>query len=126
MNNAMKALLAWLLLASGAFAQQGCSPGPNGCGILNVGASSLVTVASAATIAPTSNLVVITGTAAIATITPPLNFSTSVGGCFDVLATGAWTTTTAGNIFATMTASANTQYRFCYFTVAGVSKWYVK
>src|SRR5260370_31066977 len=123
----LKGLFAWLLLATAALAQQpGCSPGPNGCGQLNVGASELVTVASATTIAPTSNLVVITGTTAIATITAPVNFSTSVGGCFDILATGAWTTTTAGNIFATMTAVANTQYRACYFTVAGVSKWYIR
>lgn len=123
----IKGICAWLILAASAFAQStGCSPGPNGCGILNVGASSLVTVASAGTIAPTSNFVVITGAAAIATITPPLGFSTSVGGCLDVLATGAWTTTTAGNVFATMTAVANTPYRACYFTVAGVSKWYIK
>lgn len=122
-----KRLAAWMLLVTAAYAQQpGCSQGPNGCGQLNVGVSALATIASAATITPTTNFVVVTGTAAIATITPPVNFSTLNGGCFDVLATGAWTTTTAGNIFATMTAAANTQYRFCYFTVSGVSKWYVK
>lgn len=123
----IKGLCAWLILAAAAFGQQpGCSTGPNGCGQLNVGASALVTIASAGTIAPTTNLVVISGTAAIATITPPTNFSTLNGGCFDILATGAWTTTTGGNIFAAMTAVANTQYRACYFTVTGVSKWYVK
>lgn len=123
----IKGLFAWLILASAALPQQpGCSTGPNGCGQLNVGSSALVTIASAGTISPTSDLVVITGTAAIATITPPANFSTLNGGCLDVLATGAWTTTTAGNIFATMTAVANTQYRACYFTVSGTSKWYIK
>lgn len=124
----MKLLLAAILLSSGlAWGQQpGCSPGPNGCGQLNLGSSQLVTVASAATIAPASNLVVITGTAAIATIALPQGFSSSVGGCFDILATGAWTTTTAGNIFAAMTAVANTQYRACYFTVAGTPKWFIK
>jgi hypothetical protein len=126
MRKTLKALLGLLLVAPMYAQSTGCSAGPNGCGILNVGASSLVTIASAGTIAPTSNFVVITGTAAIATITPPANFSATVGGCFDILATGAWTTTTAGNIFATMTASANTTYRACYFTVSGTSKFYIK
>lgn len=123
----LKGLCAWLLLACAALSQQpGCSNGPNGCGQLNVGASTHLTIASAATISPTSPFFVMTGTAAIAMITPPVSFSTSVGGCFDILATGAWTTTTGGNIFAAMTAVVNTQYRACYFTVAGVSKWYIK
>jgi hypothetical protein len=123
----LKGILAWLILATAVLGQQpGCSTGPNGCGQLNIGVSALQTIASAGTIAPTSSFLVITGTAAIATITPPVNFSTLNGGCFDILATGAWTTTTAGNIFAVMTAVANTQYRACYFTVAGTSKWYIK
>lgn len=80
---------------------------------------SVATVASATTIAPTTPLVIISGTAAIATITLPSGFTT---GCFDILATGAWTTTTAGNIQATMTAAANVQYQACYFG----SKWNIK
>lgn len=77
------------------------------------------TIASAATIAPVTSMISISGTAAIVTITLPAGFST---GCIDILATGAWTTTTAGNIFATMTAVANTPYRACYFG----TKWFIK
>lgn len=118
-------LVACLMAAPHAFGQAGCSSGPNGCGQLNTSAFLLAQTASAATI-PLSTASVISGTAAIATITPPINFSTTVGGCYDILATVAWTTTTAGNIFAVMTAVPNTTYRACYFTVAGVSKWFIK
>lgn len=81
--------------------------------------STNATVASATTIAPTTPLVTISGTTAIVTITLPSGFTT---GCFDILATGAWTTTTAGNIQAIMTAVPNTEYRACYFG----SKWNIK
>jgi hypothetical protein len=79
------------------------------------------TIASATTITPTTPLVTISGSTPIVTITLPTNFT---GGCFDILATGAWTTTTAGNIQAVMTASANTSYRACYWTSLG--KWTIK
>lgn len=78
-------------------------------------------VASATTITPTTPLVEISGTTPIATITLPSGFTS---GCFDILATGAWTTTTAGNIQATMTASANTPYRACYWPA--ITKWTIK
>lgn len=83
--------------------------------------SAVSTVASNTTIAPTSPMVIISGTTAIATVTLPSGFTS---GCFDSLATGAWTTTTAGNIFAVMTATANTPYRWCFFTTS--NKWFVK
>src|ERR1700761_274403 len=117
----MRRLLGLILLVgcmTPAFAQSGCSQGPNGCGQLNTSAFTQATVASASTV-PLNTLTVITGTAAISTFTPPPGFSPTVGGCYDILATGTWTTTTGGNIFNTaFTATANTQYRACYFTVA--------
>jgi hypothetical protein len=88
--------------------------------------AALSTIASATTISPTSLVVVVSGAAAIATITPPSGYTAASGGCIDILATGAWTTTTAGNIFAIMTATANTSYRACYMTVSASSKWYIK
>lgn len=91
--------------------------GPGGGASFTPGTVS--TVASATTISPTTPLVIISGTAAIATITLPAGFST---GCIDILATGAWTTTTAGNIQAIMTATPNVQYRACYFG----TKWNIK
>lgn len=123
----MKRLLAVLMLSCpvGAFAQAGCSSGPNGCGQLNVSAFLQATVASATTV-PLNTFTVITGTTPIATFTPPPTFSAAVGGCYDFLSVSANATTTAGNIFAVYSLTANTNYRACYFTVAGVSKWYVK
>jgi hypothetical protein len=78
------------------------------------------TVASAATIAPTSTTYSISGTNAIGTITLPPNFTT---GCTTVLALAAFTTTTGGNMFNTaFTASANTLYQICY----NGTSWYIK
>jgi len=75
-------------------------------------------IASAGTIAPIAGLTHITGTAAIATITAPTNFI----GCLTFIADGAWTTTTAGNIKAAMTAVADTPYQACW----DGSKWFIK
>ena len=120
-------LLLPLLLAGATYAQQpGCSAGANGCGQVLYPMQNMQTIASATTITPTSYLLIVSGTAAIATITPFPGYSTTVGGCMDILATGAWTTTTAGNIQATMTASANTIYRACYVTIGGTQKWVIK
>jgi hypothetical protein len=80
------------------------------------------TLASAGTIAPVAGITHITGTAAIATITLPPNFSGTLGGCITLIADAAWTTTTAGNIQSAMAAVANTPYQACY----GGSKWYIK
>jgi hypothetical protein len=115
----MNKVFALLLLTATLHAQStiGCSPGVNGCGMLSSPFGPAQTIASASTIAPSGVAIVITGTAAIATITPPAG---ALNGCIDVLATGAWTTTTGGNIFATMTAVANTTYRACYMTVSGL------
>jgi hypothetical protein len=118
----LKLFLPLLLVGAAGAQQPGCSPGANGCGQILYPSQYIQTVASAATITPTSYLLVISGTAAIATINLPSGFSTTVGGCLDIIATGAWTTTTGGNIQATMTAVANTGYRGCW----SGTKWVIK
>ena len=76
-------------------------------------------IASASTIVLGGTLQHITGTAAIATITAPANFT----GCVDFIADAAWTTTTGGNISsAAITAVANTVYHGCY----DGSHWFIK
>jgi hypothetical protein len=85
---------------------------------------SQATVASAAMIAPTTPFVIISGVAAIATVTPSGLVATN-GGCFDSLATGAWSTTNkGGNIYTAMTATTNTMYRWCY--LPSLAKWVIK
>lgn len=83
-----------------------------------------VDIASSTTIAPTTGLFRVSGTATISTITPPTGMSSTVGGCLDVLATGTWSTVTGGNIAGVMTAVAGVIYHFCYFPVQGL--WYAK
>lgn len=76
-------------------------------------------IASAGNIAPFTGVTHVTGTAAIVTITPPF---TGFIGSLTLIADAAWTTTTAGNIEAAMTAIANTPY---VATFDG-TKWYIK
>lgn len=79
-------------------------------------------ITSAATIAPVNGIVHVTGTAAISTITPPTGMSATVGGCITLIADGAWSTVTGGNIFAAMTAVAGTPYTAC----KDATTWYLK
>lgn len=120
----MKRFLPLLVLfaASFAHAQTGCSPGAAGCGQLNGLYSIGTPIAAAATIAPIVGITHITGTAAIVTITLPQGMSSTAGGCLVLIADAAFTTTTAGNIKAAMTAVANTQYWACY----DGALWYIK
>jgi hypothetical protein len=74
-------------------------------------------VATGTTIAPTTPLVLLTGATPIATITLPSGFTT---GCFDVIPGSTVATTTAGNIEAVYTLTANTNYRACW----NGTKWY--
>jgi hypothetical protein len=82
--------------------------------------ATIPTVASAATIAPVTGVVIISGTASIDTITVPPGCKS--GGTITLIASAAWATTTAGNIATTMTATANRAYVFTY--VAHLAKWY--
>ncbi len=76
-------------------------------------------IASAATIAPTHPFHRVTGTTEIATITVPY---TGFTGVIFLVATGAWTTATSGNIAKAITAVANAVVPLVYNQVT--AKWY--
>jgi len=78
-----------------------------------------LTLASAATIAPTHKCHIVSGTAEIATITVPW---TGVQGVIYLVASGAWTTATSGNIAKAITAVANAVVPMVYNPVT--AKWY--
>lgn len=84
-------------------------------------AAAAPTIASATTIAPTQQIVFISGTTAVATITPPVPIA-SGGGQITLIPTGAFTTTTAGNIALASTAVVNKALIMTYDTTA--AKWY--
>lgn len=79
-------------------------------------------IASATTIAPAHGITHVTGTAAIATITPLTNMSSTMGGCITLIADGIWTTVTGGNIISALTAVPTTPYAACY----DGANWYIK
>jgi hypothetical protein len=87
----------------------------------NAVSASAPTVASAATIAPTTPIVFISGTAAVVTITAPAPIS-SGGGTITLIPTGAFTWTAAGNIAVLGTASVNVALTMTYNSAT--SKWY--
>ena len=60
------------------------------------------TLASAATVAPTSLITIVSGAAAIVNVTPPLDGAHML----IFVATGAWTMTAAGNITTAVAATA--------------------
>jgi hypothetical protein len=76
-------------------------------------------IPSASTIAPTASVTHVTGTSSISTITPPY---AGFVGSLTLIADGAWTTVTGGNIAAAMTAVAGVQYTFTY----DGTLWYAK
>ena len=79
------------------------------------------TIASATTIAPTTSIVFISGTTAVATITAPSPISAG-GGQITLIPTGAFTTTTAGNIAITSTAVVGKALIMTFDVTT--SKWY--
>jgi len=74
-------------------------------------------IASAASIAPTHNVVHITGVAAIATITKPPSSDS-----LTLIPDGAWSLTTAGNIAVALTATVGFPITLVYDDVT--AKWY--
>ncbi len=74
------------------------------------------TVASNATIAPTSSVAIVSGTTQIGTITLPAGFT---GGCLFLIPSGTWTTGTSGNISIASTAVVGKTMAMCY----DGSKW---
>jgi hypothetical protein len=84
------------------------------------------TVASATTIAPTTPLVILTGTTTVSTITPPTGTAAVIGAAFDFITSAAVPITTGGNIASTaFTTVANTPYR-CIFMGTTNANWYCK
>ena len=79
------------------------------------------TVASATTIAPTTQIAFVSGTTAIATITAPTPISIG-GGQITLIPTGVFTTTTAGNIALASTAVVSRTLDMTYD--ATTAKWY--
>jgi hypothetical protein len=79
------------------------------------------TIASATTIAPTTSIVIVSGTTAIATITAPTPISLT-GGQITIIPTGIFTTTTAGNIALASTAVVGKALIMTYNQ--GTAKWY--
>ena len=109
-------LLSFLIFGAVLFGQ--ATPG-----FIPGGASVGSSIASASTIAPISAITPVSGTAAIQTITPPTQYtSTGLGGCLVLVATGAWSTNSSGNISTAITASSGTSYQFCYSSAT--STWY--
>lgn len=76
-------------------------------------------LASATTIAVTHRIHKVTGTVAIATITLPYP---TFSGEIILIPTGAWTTTTAGNIATAVTAVVDRPLHFTYHP--GIGKWH--
>lgn len=87
----------------------------------NPSVSSAPIIASASTIAPTTPIAFVSGTAAIATITPPVTLG-SFGNRITLIPTGAFTTTTGGNIALASTAVVNRALIMTYDATA--LRWY--
>lgn len=79
------------------------------------------TIASAATIAPTTQIVFISGIAAVVTITAPAPISAG-GGTITLIPTGAFTWTAAGNIAVLGTAVVSRALTMTYDVTT--TKWY--
>jgi hypothetical protein len=87
----------------------------------NAVSAAAPTIASAATIAPTTPIVFISGTAAVVTITAAAPISTG-GGTITLIPTGAFTWTAAGNIAVLGTAVVNRALTMTYDVTT--TKWY--
>ena len=83
--------------------------------------TTALTIASAPTIFPNNHIIFVSGTTTIATITP--HYPLSVGsGQITLIPTGAWSTSTAGNIALATTAVVNKALIMTYD--AGTQLWY--
>ena len=83
-------------------------------------AAAVPTIASATTIAPTTPILFVSGTAAIATITPPPGLTH--GGQITVIPTGLFTTVVTGNIALASAGVVNKALILTYEAVT--AKWY--
>ena len=82
--------------------------------------AAIPTIASATTIAPTTPVIFVSGTTAIATITAPTGCTHSCS--ITIIPTGAFSTTTAGNISIVSTAVVSKALIMTYDATG--SKWY--
>lgn len=89
-------------------------------GLFATGASA-PTIASASTIAPTTQIAFVSGTTSIATITAP-SFLSGKGGQITLIPTGLFVTLTSGNIALASTAVVNKALIMTYDS--GTGKWY--
>jgi hypothetical protein len=107
------------------FAYYDAAINPSGVNLIFQGLQSTKqtapTIASATTIAPTTSVVFVSGTTAIATITAPSPISLT-GGQITIIPTGVFTTTTAGNIALASTAVVSKALIMTYNQ--GTLKWY--
>lgn len=88
-------------------------------GLADIG-TSIPTMPSDTSIAPLTQILCVSGTAAISTIVaPPLLVN---GGEITIIPTGAFTITTSGNVAVTISAEVNKPLRLTYDAVEG--KWY--
>ena len=87
----------------------------------NAVSAAAPTIASATTIAPTTPIVFISGTAAVVNITAAAPISTG-GGTITLIPTGAFTWTAAGNIAVLGTAVVNRALTMTYDVTT--TKWY--
>jgi hypothetical protein len=79
-------------------------------------------IASASAISPVLGIQHVSGSAKITTMHQPDALSPKNGGCLMLIADGAWSTTTSGNIGNAITATPGTLYQACY----DGSKFYLK
>ena len=87
----------------------------------NAVSAAAPSIASAATIAPTTPIAFVSGTAAVVTITAPAPISAG-GGTITLIPTGAFTWTTAGNIAVAGTAVVSRTLTMTYDVTT--TKWY--
>lgn len=82
------------------------------------------TLVTATTIAPLSDLVLVSGTTNVATIVPPPSFGGRSGGIMFLVATDAagFATVTTGNIALAVSLTTGKATMFCYS--AAQNKWY--
>lgn len=92
-------------------------------GVSTMYSTKIATVASAATIAPTTGVVHVNGTAAISTITPIVGCTTNTWSCvLRIIPDAAFTFTTGGNLFWAPTVTIGHMLTFAYDP--GTTKWY--
>lgn len=87
-----------------------------------ISSMQIASVAASSTIAPTSQIVNLTGSTTIQTMTLPSGMSSTIGGCIYLIPSSSVSTGTAGNFYAAYSLAGSTLYIACW----NGSKWYLK